>query len=82
MSRPSAEERGLIGLMCLIVETLRRRGSMVKEQELFNVLRSVRPDLSFSEFNKALMTLEVRGVIEVDTARRSTRVIRLVEERT
>lgn len=77
MSKPLAEGRGLIGLMYLITEILRRKGSVVREQELYNALRSVRPSTSFSEFNKALMTLEVRGVIEVDIAKRNTRIIKL-----
>ncbi len=78
MSRQSFGEKGLNTLMYAVVELLERKANIVKDQDLFNAIKTVIPDVSFSEFNKALMNLEMDGIIEVDTMKRNTRVIRLV----
>ncbi|MCD6509700.1 MAG: hypothetical protein J7L11_04835 [Thermoprotei archaeon] len=79
MSKSGFGERGMNILMYTILEILERKNSLVKEQELFNSIKSIMSDISPSEFNKALMNLEIRGLIEVDLMKRGTRVIRLIQ---
>ena len=62
----------------LIVELLRKR-DVVKDQELYSTLRSLVPEISILEFNKALMVLELRGLIEVDAIKKDTKVIKLLK---
>ena len=71
-------QRENLPLTFLIVELLKRKNEPVKDIELFNMLKSMVPDVSFAEFNKALMTLEIRGVIEVDLIKKNLRTIRLI----
>ncbi|RLF13423.1 MAG: hypothetical protein DRJ66_07855 [Thermoprotei archaeon] len=61
----------------LIVELLKKR-NIVKDQELYSALKNLVKEISPSEFNKALMTLELRGIIEVDSIKKDMKVIRLI----
>lgn len=48
-----------------IVEALLKRGGEVTDTELYKALKRAHKDLSFREVNKALMRLEVDGVLHV-----------------
>ncbi len=61
-----------------ILSILRRRKAM-RDMELFENLRQQYENLSYKEFNKALMRLEIWGKILVTTTRRDFRNISLIE---
>ncbi len=66
-------------LHALIIEALKRRGGTAKDIDLFEAIRSEH-DVSYSEFLKALMTLEMRGIISVSTMREDLRKVSLLRD--
>jgi len=61
----------------LIVELLGKSGGSSKDVELYSSLRELRDDLSFRSFNKALMRLEVCGVVRVRNLSKGERIVEL-----
>ncbi len=43
------------------------------------MLKYIVPDLSYHDFLKALLTLEVRGLVAVSLIREGVRVVRLID---
>ena len=69
-------------ILYLLTE-LKRKGGSAKDRELYeNVKKLVEyrnGDLSFKEFNKILMLLEVRGFIRVDSIKKNLRMVYLTK---
>ncbi len=66
-----------IPLYYAIVEELERRGGSAKDIDIYRALRD-KYDLSFSEFLKELMKLEMHGVIRVEVLKENLRNIELI----
>jgi len=73
-------KRGVIMLPAplpiMIVDILKRRGSPMRDKELYNELtRILGVEVSMRDFNKALMVLEIRKIIYVENIKRNLRLI-------
>ncbi len=68
-----------IPLYYAIVEELERRGGTAKDVELYRALRE-RFDVTYSDFLKALMVLEMQDVVYVETLREDLRNVRLLRK--
>lgn len=66
-----------IPLYYAIVEELERRGGSAKDIDIYRALRD-KYDMSFSEFLKELMKLEMHGVVRVEVLKENLRNIELV----
>ncbi|BEP17985.1 hypothetical protein PYJP_13370 [Pyrofollis japonicus] len=66
-----------IPLYYAIVEELERRGGTAKDIDLYKALRD-KYDVTFMEFLKELMKLEMQGIIHVDVLKENLRNIELV----
>lgn len=64
----------------VIVETLQRKGAMT-DIELLSEMKDSYGDLSFRELNRALLKLEVTGVVRVSRLMKGKRRVELVEKR-
>ncbi|RLE78842.1 MAG: hypothetical protein DRJ51_06555 [Thermoprotei archaeon] len=60
-----------------ILEELERHGGAARDLEIYRVLRK-RYDISTKEFYKALMILELRGLIYVETIKKNERLVQLL----
>jgi len=64
----------------IILELKRRKGS-ARDKDLYEavkqILSSMSGDISFSQFNKMLMTLELRGLIRVEPLKKNVRTVYL-----
>jgi hypothetical protein len=56
---------------------LEKKGAMI-DTELFNLLREIRGELGFVDFNKTLMKMEVAGLIYVSSLTKGKRRVELV----
>ena len=63
-----------------ILNLLSINGDTMKDKDLFEVLKK-KYDLTYSEFLRYLMVLEVRGFITVSMPKEDVRVISLVRHR-
>ncbi len=61
----------------VIIELLRRKKTM-KDSELLKAIKMMYEDVSSREINKALMSLELSGLIRVSRMKKTTRNIELV----
>lgn len=61
----------------MIVDALHRRGGTAKDKDIYELIRS-EFDLSYMEFLKALMVLELRGFIKVSLLKDDIRWIELL----
>lgn len=65
----------------IILELKRRKGS-ARDKDLYEavkqILSSMSGDISFSQFNKMLMTLELRGLIRVEPLKKNVRTVYLM----
>jgi len=61
----------------VIVELLRRKKTM-KDSELLKAIRMMYKDVSSREINKALMYLELNGLIRVSRMKKTTRNIEFI----
>jgi DNA-binding PadR family transcriptional regulator len=61
----------------IIVELLEKKGAM-NDDELFRALKETYGDLSLSSFNKALIKLEIEGLIRVTSLTKSKKNIELI----
>jgi hypothetical protein len=66
-----------IPLYYAIVEELERRGGTAKDVDLYKALRD-KYDVTFMEFLKELMKLEMQGIIHVDVLKENLRNVELV----
>ncbi len=66
-----------IPLYYAIVEELERRGGSAKDIDIYRALRD-KYDVSFSEFLKELMKLEMHGVIRVEVLKENLRNVELI----
>ena len=62
-----------------IIEILEERGGIIKDKELFELLKE-ETDISFADFLKALLDLEVRGLIRVQLASEDLRIVELANK--
>lgn len=62
-----------------IIEILIKKGGALADTDLYTALEKSRGDLSFRELNKALMRLEVDGLIHVSNLTKNKRRIELRE---
>jgi len=67
-------------LYLAVVEVLERKGPMADE-ELMEAVSDVYGDISFRELNRALMKLEINGVVRVTRLAKGKRRTELVEGR-
>ncbi len=51
---------------------------MIKEEDLLNMVRYIFPEVSINDLIKALMILEIRGLIAVSQIKDKERVIRVL----
>ena len=63
-----------------ILNLLSVNGDTMKDKDLFEVLKK-KYDITYSEFLKYLMVLEVRGFITVSMPKEDVRVISLIRHR-
>ncbi|ABM81192.1 hypothetical protein [Hyperthermus butylicus] len=66
-----------IPLYYAIVEELERRGGNAKDIELYRAIRD-KFDVTFSEFLRALMKLEMQGIIYVNVLKENLRNVELI----
>lgn len=62
-----------------IIEELERKGGSAKDIDLFKALRERYRDLSYSDFLKELMKLEIQGLIYVSTLKENLRNVELLK---
>lgn len=71
-----------VPLHYVILEILKKRSAPITDEDLFNEVRkSVNYEISFSDFLKALMKLEIRGFITVTLIRENIRMINYIGEK-
>lgn len=68
-----------VPLYYAIIEELERKGGNAKDVELYRALRERYEDLSYTDFLKALMVLEMQGLIYVATAKEDLRIVKLLK---
>ena len=66
-----------VPLYYVIVEELERRGGRAMDNELYKAIRE-RFDVTFAEFLKALMKLEMQGIVYVNVIRENLRNVELI----
>ena len=71
-----------VPLYYVILEILKKRNAPITDEDLYNeVKKSVNYEISFSDFLKALMRLEIRGFITVTLIRENVRMINYIGEK-
>lgn len=65
----------------VIVDLLKRKKTM-KDSELFKAIKMMYKDVSSREVNKALMSLELNGIIRVSRVKKATRSIEFISSST
>jgi len=63
----------------IIVELLEKKGA-INDDELFRAVKETYSDLSLSSFNKALIKLEIEGLIHVSSLTKSKKNIELIQK--
>ncbi len=71
---------GALPLHTAVVEFLEKRQGVSTDADLLKALKEYYEDLSFREFNKTLMRLEVEGIIRVFTLTKNLKRIEMVSE--
>ncbi len=66
-----------VPLYNLILEILASKGGIVKDREIYEAVREKIP-VSYTDFLKALMDLEIRGLIRVQLLTEDLRTVELV----
>lgn len=64
----------------VVLEILKKKKA-VKDTDLYEMLRETFGDFGFGEFNKLLMSMEIRGLILVSSLVRGKRRIELVDSK-
>jgi len=68
-----------IPLPVLLVELIRLRSGTIRDRELYEMVKQIQ-DISYHEFLKALLILEVRGIISVSLQKENVRIITLLKK--
>lgn len=68
-----------IPLHLTVLEMLKIKGGSTTDKELFESIKTVY-DVSYHEFVKTLMKLELNGYVRVATAKEGTLIIELIKE--
>lgn len=63
----------------LIVDMLRQRKGVARDREVYKMVKAIYKDLSPKEFYKAVMRLELKGLINVSSISKSIKSLRLKE---
>jgi len=63
-----------------ILTVLSKRQGVILEDELFTILKKDYADLSYSSLNKALMELEIQGVLHISQITKSKRKVEIIKE--
>jgi len=58
---------------------LRQKKGVAKDKEIYRMVKAIYKDVSLKEFYKAVMRLELRGVINVSSISKSVKSLRLKE---
>lgn len=66
--------------MFLVLQILEERGGRISDNELLLEIKRRGEDISRSELNKILMTLEVYGLIYVESVSLKEKIIERIEE--
>lgn len=67
----------LVQLCMTITELLEKRHGIMREEEMISYLKNIYGNVSLSEFKRALITLELRGIIYVEWFKKGSKIIRL-----
>ncbi|EZQ03795.1 MULTISPECIES: hypothetical protein [Acidianus] len=71
-----------VPLTTIILEKLKKLNGPIKDEELFSDLKKeTNYDISFNDFLRALMSLEIRGYISVSLIRENSRMITYIGEK-
>ena len=68
-----------IPLPVLLVELIRLRSGTIRDRELYEMVKQIQ-DISYHEFLKALLVLEIRGIISVSLQKENVRIITLLRK--
>jgi len=68
-----------IPLPVLLVELIRLKSGTIRDRELYEMVKQIQ-DISYHEFLKALLVLEVRGIISVSLQKENVRIITLLKK--
>lgn len=63
----------------LIIDMLRQRKGVAKDKEIYRMVKAIYKDVSPKEFYKAVMRLELKGLINVSSISKSVKSLRLRE---
>jgi Fe2+ or Zn2+ uptake regulation protein len=63
----------------LIVDMLRQKKGVARDKEIYRMVKAIYKDVSPKEFYKAIMRLELRGLINVSSISKSIKSLRLKE---
>ena len=63
------------------MELLERKGPMI-DVDLYDLVKGTHESVGFSEFNKALMRMEIEGIIYVSARTKGKRRVELIGQRT
>lgn len=64
----------------VIVDLLKRKGGVVKDRELYTMLKAVLGDVSQREVLKALLKLELHDIVRVSSIKKNLRSVALVKQ--
>ncbi|RLE94985.1 MAG: hypothetical protein DRN04_01780 [Thermoprotei archaeon] len=67
----------IVQLCMIITELLEKRHGIMREEEIISYLKNIYGNISLSEFKRALITLELRGIIYVEWFKKGSKIIRL-----
>ena len=68
-----------IPLPVLLIELIRLRSGTIRDRELYEMVKQIQ-DISYHEFLKALLVLEIRGIISVSLQKENVRIITLLKK--
>jgi len=74
-----SKARRIYSIYSAILDVLRKKGA-VNDTDLYEMLKESFEDLGFSELNRILMSMEVRGLIMVSSLTRGKRRVELVNK--
>ena len=70
-----------VPLTAIILEILEQRGGLIKEKDLLKILKRDHGLFSDAELNKAMMSLENKGLIHVSWLTKAERRITKIDEK-
>ena len=69
-----------VPLYYAIIDILERKGGNAKDIEIYRTLREEYYDVTYSEFLKALMILEMQDIVYVEMIREDLRTVKLLRK--